>query len=63
MGGEVKLKISEWEPNVLHNNISQLLNSPDKQGRLAFAFYYFADEEVVDTRPIFLANDRHKLMY
>lgn len=63
MGGEVKLIITDWEPNVIHNNISQLLNSPDKQGRIAFKFYYFQEEGVVDKRPIFLCSDRHHTLY
>jgi hypothetical protein len=59
----VKLTITDWEPNVIHNNISQLQNSPDKQGRLAFKFYYFQEEGVMDKRPIFLCSDRHHSLY
>jgi hypothetical protein len=63
MGGEVKLTIQHWEPNVLHNTISELNRSPDKQARLTFAFYYFPDSTVTDLRPMFLSNDRYKNEY
>lgn len=63
IGGEVRLNITDWEPNVVHNNISQLVNSPDKQARLAFKFYYFEESGVMDTRPIFLCSDRHNSLY
>jgi len=63
MGGDLKLTIQHWEPNVLHNTISELNRSPDKQARLTFAFYYFPDQTVTDLRPMFLSNDRYKNEY
>lgn len=40
-----------------------MINSPDKQARLTFSFYYFKDESITDPRPLFLSNDRHHEIY
>jgi hypothetical protein len=59
----VALDLHEWEANVLHSSISCLVNSPDKQARLSFAFYYFPDSLLSDTRPLFLSSDRFSSEY
>ena len=63
LGGDVHLPLLDWDSNVVHNHICNLSNSPDKQGRITFAFYYFQDSEVKDERILFLARDRHHSVY
>lgn len=60
MGGEVNLKILDYEPNVIHSITSGLNYSPDKQSRILFDFYYFKDSSVVDHRHMFLSNNRYQ---